>query len=534
MLNSSNFAAGLEDFSETLRSGDPLFTKREKQYQLLDLATEQLAGQGIISTLPESKPESADAYSRSRLKTIRNRLYLLGYLERDSGQASLGPLLDQGMRSFQQDAGFSINGFIVDGWTGEQSWQALQELVSFESPTNLDRWFQHGKASPALIRATHLRLFALGLVNLKPGKDPDPSDLRLGLAHFCEIMALLEISDLPLTAEPSMQTLTLLFDQDRLLQGLGRARAPKAYEHRQQIKPFIINMAKIELWMLGYEIIPDGYSTKEVRHTKGRELDLKANSRLYKCICRYWQERGERSARLIALKLVKGTFPRFFASLCDGLVAGGYDQPVSSETIFRQLSNYAEGGDQALIRKVWDQVYAFGSRIWDGVSRTWRWITMMLKRGGKSAAAFFGNLSRLAYRYILKAYEATKSVVKAVISSADYLTRPVMDIPKVEMQISVENQTVIGRDRDFDFRVIVGEQDRAIDVYQISDWMNNISRLFSISCHLLAELLDILIGVMRGGLFVGWAALLMGLLKFYKSIDRWLPELIAVQQRLPD
>ena len=126
--------------------------QRERQYHLLEHALENAQADNIISPLLETRPYSTKVYSRSRLMTIRNRLYLLGYITRDSGQASLGAELERGIRAFQQEASFTVNGFVVDGWTGEQSWQALQELVSFESPANLGRWFLHDTASPALIR----------------------------------------------------------------------------------------------------------------------------------------------------------------------------------------------------------------------------------------------------------------------------------------------------------------------------------------------------------------------------------------------
>ncbi len=73
----------------------------------------------------------------SRIKTIRNRLFNLGYIEQDTGTGHLDDTIRDGIKVFQREAGLK-----VDGWIGEkETWPALQDLVSFETPINIKKWF---------------------------------------------------------------------------------------------------------------------------------------------------------------------------------------------------------------------------------------------------------------------------------------------------------------------------------------------------------------------------------------------------------
>ena len=525
-----DLAAGPESFRGRKQGGaafaaampaEPL----SEQYGLLEEAILQAGCDHIITPLPASEPGSAKEYSHSRLRTIRNRLFLLGYLEADNGRATLGPMLKTAVAAFQGEAKLGDEAVVVDGWIGEQSWGALQELVSFEEPSNLQRWLIRGKLSPVLMRATHLRLYALGLAAEKPSLNADSAPVIAGLSNFSEVAGLLKLADGKVEPEPLIATLKLLFDQDELVRRLALSSAPRSYEEKLKVKPFIINMAKVELWLHGYDIQPDGYSEGMLCNSAGRELDLK-KSKLRKILTQYWCESGmaASTAELKAMMLIKTSFPEFFAKLQGD--SRDQDQLPDSQLLFRQIEASVQQ-DRDLLQKVWDHVYSIGSRIWDGIKRAWRLFRSMVKRAASAAGAFLNNISRLAYHYILKSYEAIKAVIRGVSESIRFFAAPVMRFPKAE---GVFSRTVMIHDRDLDFSVLVDQRDDPSVLEHVATFMDGKSSLFGISCRFLAELLDVLVGMLKRSLFTGWAALLMALLKIYQSIARWAPEFMQAQQ----
>ncbi len=165
----------------------------------------------------------------------------------------------------------------------------------------------------------------------------------------------------------------------------------------------------------------------------------------------------------------------------------------------------------------------FGARLWDGVKRMWSWFKRVIKSAARAAGEFIKGVSRIAYHYILKSYEAVQAVVKAVVHSIRFFTQKRLDISGL-------NRTVVFHDLDFDFKAVIHNGDAPEDVRAIVDSLNRKSRVFKIACKIFSALLDVLKGIVKGA-FTGWAALLMSLLKLYKCIARWAPELIEAQQQ---
>ncbi|WP_018294213.1 peptidoglycan-binding protein [Mariprofundus ferrooxydans] len=532
MTGQVNLAAGPESFRRSIAAGrkrmPPLLSKPVlEQYGLLAEAMDQASRDHIITPLPATRPESASEYSRSRLRTIRNRLFLLGYLERDSGRAALGPQLMSAITAFQQDARLSVASFVVDGWVGEQTWAALQELVSFEQPLDMERWFAGDVACPALVRAVGLRLFALGLARDHLSVISERACLEAALNGFVGVCSLLGVNNGTLKPELCPETLELLFDQDALVSMLALSKPPDLYVDKVSIKPFVLGMAKIELWLLGYDITPDGYAGGEVIVSDVRALDLK-KTRLRNALTQYWIDSGMTrfQAELKAVKLVKRTYPALFSSLHAD--AADAEAGTESAILFSRLEE--EITDKpALMQQVWNQLHVIGSRIWDGIRRTWRWFRAMLKRVAGRAVAWLGNIARLAYHYIINAYEAMQMVIRGVDESIRFFAQPVMRF-YAPGHTEAPIDSLMIHDRDFDFRLLLDRSDSSELVNAMAGRLHECSAVFAISCRFLAELLDILVGLLRQGLLTGWVALLMALLKLYQSIHYWAPRLLAAQQ----
>ncbi len=107
-------------------SVDQQIDQQLKRYALLGDAVTQARQQNIISPLPEQEPSGAGDYAVSRIRTIRNRLFNLGYLGVDDKSTVLDDAIKNGIRAFQKEAGLT-----QDAWVGENTCSALQALVSF-------------------------------------------------------------------------------------------------------------------------------------------------------------------------------------------------------------------------------------------------------------------------------------------------------------------------------------------------------------------------------------------------------------------
>ena len=250
---SVDFSRGMERFNRLADpvGADPKSVDRViSRIGALDEDLSQSEVNGLFVPLPLEEPRKSKDVSR--IKTIRNRLANLGYLPKDSGRPFLDKSLEQAIRWFQQEADLT-----VDGWVGEQTWTALQELVSFENPSNLQRWFRGGKIKAALKRAIGLRLFVLGLMEYAPASHPvDPTS---GMAAFGRVWQILNLGPVTSRASISLEWVARLFDQDGLVDRLANAKVPTTLQERQSIHGFVLNVAKIELWLAGYKVRPGGY-----------------------------------------------------------------------------------------------------------------------------------------------------------------------------------------------------------------------------------------------------------------------------------
>lgn len=504
-----------------------------ERYALLGAALSEAVEQGVISPLPTSKPAHKSAYSVSRLKTIRKRLFMLGYLERDSGQASLGPTLEAAIIRFQQEAKLAVSDFSVDGWIGEETWTALQELVSFESPARPERWFIDDQPSPALKRAVQLRLFAFGLCPQHPKNGPpDDAAIDAGLQAFSAVSAQFEWRDKAVPARPCLDSLSLLMDQDKLAsllaasepiaEAAGRKPATTEPSPLDLACRFVINFTKAELWMLGYDnVAPCGYQITDMRQSVDRGYELRGG--LYKAMQRFWIDRKDNAhAAMKAKQHVSRYFPRFFSAIHQQLANDDEEMQHDSELLFRQLEEGAhQQGEKDLIQKVWHELRSIGSRIWDGIKRAWRWLTAVTRKG----VTWLKNLTRLAYNYILKSFEAARAVVSGVAGTIAFFARRELPFPwrGLDMQPVLRME----RDADFDFTTVVVTDADAASLTRIAAYLETKSSMFAISCRMFATLLDLVIDMIRHTVFSGWAVLLMALLKLYKTIKQFAPQILA-------
>ena len=480
------------------------------RFDEVDSILEKAKKVGAIAPLPRSELEvRPKELHESRIRTIRTRLYLLNYLARDNQSPEINDKLRQAIHRFQADAGLT-----QDGWVGPETWTALQELVSFEHPSNLAGWFNGHTINPALLRAIKLRLFVLGFLPSKQAKGE--KKLQHALGTFVLVARTLKLHDTLLSPRLELATINLLFDQDRIAERLAQAgetfviqrsadlSKKKVKEIRAAVRRFVICCAKIELWLLGYTVPIDGTAKFETppqgRYSPGKYP-------LYKALHAFWLENGQ--SKKNARKLAAAITGRFFGTLLRVQQEGERIlDPNHSDQCYEMIVKE----DETVLEQVWGHVKTIGSRIWDGIKRVWRWFKLLLKKVGRKIGTWTKNIARLVYRYALNAFPIVTQIAKVTKETISFLWHKTL-------QDSDIGHIVISRDNDFDYRVYVNpNRDREI-VEEILERFQARAHIFSVGMRLLGVLIDALISVIaRGGLVLGWFGLVLALVRIYSRI----------------
>jgi hypothetical protein len=444
--------------------------------------------QGVLCPLPRTAGEvRSDPSVPTRTHTIRTRLFLLGYLGKDNGSPRIDARLRKAIREFQGQAGLT-----VDGWVGDETWTALEELVSFESPSNIPRWFTGKDPDPVLVRAAELRLHVLGLLDARHPRKR--KKVTVALERFALLADLLGLADETPPSGFSTQTLSLLFDQDGLTERLAgldeelvlrTPRRVRAVDARRWAQRFVTCVAKVELWLLGYEVRP-GFEKR---------------SPVQQAMAKFWIDAGQdddaarRSAATIGAP--------FFRQLLETQREG--DRGADREGVDLLYRTIVEASPKQQ-RAVWKRIRSIGSRIWDGIKRVWRWFKATLKRGIRAAVGWAGNLARLAYRYATDVFAAVDAVVKAGVESVAFVSQ-------AQMPGSDPRHLVIRRDSDFDYDLFYNRfHDPQITGALLLEFSVQCRR-FAVAARVMGLLLESVVETARRSALGGWFGFVLSLIR---------------------
>jgi hypothetical protein len=467
---------------------------------------------GIFNPLPEEAPR--DSHDASRIRTIRSRLACLGYLGHDSGLPIIDPLLIHAIKKFQHDAGLT-----EDGWVGRQTWHALQELVSFESPSNIARWFAGTSASPALERAIALRLHVLGLTDTLTFNDPDK--LAAGLHRFQTVAAFLHLPGQDIRPEVCIETIALLFNQDLLVESLAGVQSPLPRENDHPLFSFVACVAKVELWLAGYDVTPDGYKKKEFfqaapRKRKGRKqqlmpmrqsLLLSDDSRLFTALTTYWQDHGKDKEGPLLAQRFTGEFPAFFRMISAAIRA----QKSLSESEKSAMIYHVVAKQPEQLEAIWQTAQSLGGQMWDGMGRVSGWLHNLTRQPGGKAVGIGKNISRLVYHQAMTAYDIARQALQAFPALLDRIFQR-------QWQGSDPRHIMMGHDMDLDFKVYINTQGDQEKITQFIDGVEQTSASFATACRIIAAYLSTLSSFIRQGR-TGWAGLILTLLQVSQSVN---------------
>ncbi len=467
---------------------------------------------GIISVTPENEAETYDVTSQQvRIQTIATRLWLLGYLPRKIPPKKIHQQLDaikDAVAQFQREANLK-----QDNWVGNKTWYALDELVSFESELTMEQWFVNGtirpEANKAVQRAVQLRLWSLGLHRYKPKKNFDLLEAK-DLEKFGKVLFIFLVKDTGYTADLNAETLSLLFNQDLLTHAIARRAsadkkrfllrfASKGKAKQQQLaERFLVNCAKIELWLLGYDVPIDGKN----------DFAISTDSPVYKKMSEYYQQ-FQGHDNTTANRLARKITPAFFQSISIAHEENdnAFDEDEASEAIAKEMVSTSK------VEKAWSYIKERGIRLWDGLKRLWRWM----KKIGKKVISFLEeNVFKAFFRYASKVYKVVKCGITNVVRAIGVYIKGGMATPKSAFLFSADMDTTAY----FSKQITPVEQQQSFDALALH------TRAFKLGCHMIGWLLNIFKHLATG--FVGWAKLLVSMVKSYKELKQTYLEFKAL------
>jgi len=474
--------------------------------------------QGLFVPLPTKSPsQSNDA---SRIRTICDRLYKLGYMEKKSREPKIDTDLRKGLKVFQEEAGLK-----VDGWAGEkETWPALQELVSFETPTHANKWFNSsGKPRPALKRAVALRLFALGIKKTKPKS----AKVRVkgDMAQFGRFWKMLNLGQTTVPVGINPEWVERLFDLDGLSDRLSNADQNLSVAKRRQVQSLILNTAKIELWLHGYGVKPDGYDLKTPRQPKGGSSDgdltdhdiyqatddpyllhhirIK-NRRFYDALQQFWRDQGKEDSQADNLSIFFfHDFQSFFKAVDEGVRE---EKKWDPEDAHKEIEKFIKKRRKEL-PGIWDRVKNLGACVWDGIRRVWGWFRKIIQKGVEKVLEVGRNMSRLVYDYTLGAFTVISNVMKSIGNTIQILVNPVMPGSDIET-----GRILFLRDRDMDPKVFIEANADERIIERCCNELEQETRKFSFGCRVIGTCVMLLMEVFKKG-WAGYFSLVLVLVK---------------------
>ncbi len=509
-----DFHKGMAHFSATFapQTGVPhTFDQSIERISALQTDIGHAGDDHLFVPLPTEIQEKPKDWSR--IKTIRNRLFCLGYIEKDTGTGHLDDTIKNGIKAFQSEAGLQ-----VDGWIGEkETWPALQELVSFETPIDLKKWFNPSGPKPVLCRAIGLRLFVLGLNEAKPKSANE--DIRTGIKKFGQIWDKLKFAKPTLPVGINPEWVERLFDMDTITKNLSKVSTPLNRKLIQESHSLIINAAKIELWLKGYHVKPNGYDLKQTNKTLdtsgltkmdiwkwsktlSQKNTVKKSIRFYRGLHSFWVEQGkdDDTADELSVNFLK-KFQLFFKIM---------DEEVSRENEFD--ANEAQEKIEAFVNEkhdqlpnIWDNVKRFGARIWDGIRRAWGWFKRMVSSTVKKIKKIGLNMSRIIYNFTLGSFTVLSNIMKSIGRTIQFIVDPVMPGSDLKHVLFI-------KDGDFDPRAIINETAQGDEVNNCCRVLEYEVRKFSFGCRVIGTFVVILMEVLTKG-WAGYFSLVFALVK---------------------
>lgn len=460
-----------------------------------------------------------------RYPVIAENLYLLGYLKskRRNKKKRLqhSSSFRKAVRQFQSDAALKC-----DGWVGHQTWSVLQTLVNFDTPIDVEQLRnERNQYRVAFKRAVELRLWVYGMAEKRPATNfrrITPTALK----RFEQVATLLGAQE---------DTLHTLLDPEQLVQLAAKAEYQTLLiddEAGANLRRFLLNLAKVELWLLGSDVKIDGKDNhpveglppklRRVRVARGWQRKPVRTKAVQESVDQYWADILGGNESTLAKHAGK-ICPELFDSLSHPEQYADTDaESETGENYSREIfEKYEQDPDpEKRVEEAWRTGKSLGMQLWDGLKRMWRWI----RKGVRKVVEFAKNAFRAFYRFAAKAFVILKTAIASFGDCmAQYLNKRVRT-DSDDIQVFME--------LDFDQYPVVAETADDEAVLQAAHAVRRFAAMFKLSCTIFGAFVDILKSAVAG--LLGWARLLMVLVKSYRDIAPAYRELVALLPRATD
>ncbi|TMO60336.1 hypothetical protein CWC18_13850 [Pseudoalteromonas aurantia] len=528
-------------------------------YQLAESKIEQTLKHHLLPDFSANEVDKNEALLRGPLgQTLCDRLYRMQYLsaeQRDNFidiqsvlRAHTSPwshevgqwlsTFSTAIKTLQSEAGLHC-----DAWFGHKSFTVLQQVYSFEAPTELESWFSKPACSKFLNRAIYVRLRALGLL---PGKTrrfftkPAAHELlnqavEAGLGYWQQLLYYWGALD-PNVRATKLNLLQWLFDTDGITRFINTKAKQLFEQHKQLTRPIVWNhadnevfpdvtpaelprlslrvimaQARIEAWLNGFgskqsdfaqggDFYPgapiDAYRYSEFFKPRYKTRYTSALPRLHpelkRIIC-LWDDfervkRGSADKRLvrethIARAIQKKQLTVIGIALRTLHCVYELDTLPSQQTQLSPTINqhYAALSQDERNPELWHK-QSIGAACLDGLKRAFKWVYKTVSRVFYAISGFVQRVIRVVKSVAIQGMTLLSQVSDIVGSGIELLVNKVL--------VDKEQFKVVG-DQDFDLTTLHSAQCSELQMREGTVAMLHRSMLFKIACGMFRILLSV-------------------------------------------
>jgi len=486
------------------------------------------AGEVTPMTLDRDDLAIAPEDEAARIAAVRDRLRRLGYPLNDVPVVARGVWADDVRAALRQ---FQIEAVLAElsGELTVESWDALQELFNFETRMQVSEWFGAGGADLTLQRAARLRLSVFGFGAVPQADDFAPAaDMIIA---FSQVAAALGIPNTGESGTLTPEFAGLLFGHDALTDRLADcAERLEALDRKMRARAehFLVCFAKIELWLHGYDVAPDGSSTliqpaMHGRHGGGLTERTNRTADQFNLFFAELAPEGM-SVKSASPAAIPARVPELLKRMRELRAS----QPLAKDSASNEVVALLE---DELAKKpgLWVELKLAAAKLvgilFDGVRRVLAWIGKLLKRVWSAVSTVAVNMWRAVHHFMGGAAFYFRKAARALGEGVNFLIAPGL----ASAPVCCARYT---RKKDFDAAILI---DVSADQEEVGIFTRGLARkgaVLAIACRiirLVCTAVRIALGG-AGGVIGGFVPMVLGL----ASVWSQLRELGRMLDALPE
>ncbi len=463
----------------------------------------------------------------ARIVAVRDRLRRLGYPLADvpeSGRAKWSDELRAALKQFQIEA-------VLVAHTGEltvESWDALQELFNFETPLRVDDWFGADGADLPLQRAARLRLSVLGFG--KPPAEDSWEPTAHAMNAFVNTVVSIGILNTAIAADLDRAMATLIFGHDRLAERLAGCEDKLGAlrgDARRQAEHLLVCFAKIELWLHGYDVAPDGRSDLVQPMQHGRHGGVRNNrtNRTADQFNLFISDVAPEGLRIQSAspEAIPARVPEMLRRMRELRAANAWGRDEASQEIVRLLEERLEKSP-GLWAELKTAAMKLAGILFDGVRRVIAWIGRLFRRIGAVVSTAAVNLWRAVHHFMGGAAFYFRKAARALAEGVAFLLAP-------GHRSDPTGCSGYCRRIDFDAGVLVDETAEPEEVRRFARGLERKGRSLAIACRIIRLVCAAvrLTAAGAAGLAGGFVPMVLGLASVWSQVRELGRQLDALE-----